>query len=189
MTPRLIIVSGPSGAGKDSVLEGALPLLPAVRKVVTNTTRPPRLTEKDGRDYHFLTRDEFLSLIKKGEYLEWAEYAGHLYGTPRASVDDLLSQGYDALLKIEIQGAKQVRTKRPDAMAVFIMPPTPDELARRLTARGDETPEQIASRLAIAEREIAEAPHFDYHIINDDLQQAISELVALLRRNTTPKTQ
>lgn len=180
MQGRLIVVSGPSGAGKDTVLEKALPQLPHVRKVVTHTTRPRRASELPGRDYVFVSREEFESSIQHGNYLEWAEYAGHLYGTPKIAIDSLLSDGFDALLKIEIQGAKQVKSKYPDALTIFILPPSAEELARRLRNRADETPQEIAARLSIAESEIAEATNFSYHLVNDDLERAAQELVRLL---------
>ncbi len=145
------------------------------------TTRPPRPSEVEGVDYNFVTRQEFESAIERGELLEWADYGGNLYGTPLRPVLERLDNGDDVLLDIENDGAGQVKAAYPDAVLVFLVPPSLDELERRLTARGDTAPDQMAKRLAVAEAQIADAKaNFDHLVVNEDIGTAVSEVTGIL---------
>jgi guanylate kinase len=185
---RLTVLSGPSGVGKDSVIELIRARSPWVWLSVSVTTRPKRDYETDGLHYRFVDRTEFEKLIDDGELLEWAEFAGNLYGTPRAPVEEKLRHGIPALLKIDLQGARQVRAAMPEALLVFLAPPTVEELKRRLVGRGTEDPETIRRRLEHADEELAAEPEFDVTIVNESVERAATELVGLLGRlPITPK--
>jgi guanylate kinase len=177
---RLTVLSGPSGVGKDSVIELIRARSPWVWLSVSATTRPRRHYEVDGVHYHFVDRAEFLRLIHHDQLLEWAEFAGNLYGTPREPVERNLALGVPALLKIDLQGARQVRKAMPEAQLVFLAPPSFDELARRLTGRGTEDPQTIAKRLEHAHEELAAEREFDATVVNDSVDRAADELVRLL---------
>jgi guanylate kinase len=179
-TARLTVLSGPSGVGKDSVIELIRARSPWVRLSVSVTTRRRRDYEVDSRHYHFVNRVQFQRMVAAGELLEWAEFAGNLYGTPRAQVEGYLAQGIPVLLKIDIQGARQVRAAMPDARLVFLAPPTFEELARRLAGRGTEDPDMIKRRLEHAREEMEAAREFDDVIVNDSVERAANELVGLL---------
>ena len=156
---------------------------------VSATTRNIRPNEVDGVHYQFVTADEFESLRSEGELLEWATYSGHLYGTPRRPVEEHLKAGSDVLLNIEVEGARQVKEAIPHAVTIFIMPPTIDELAQRLLARGDTTADQVERRLRIAEEEIAIATEtFDHLVVNDEVERAVAEIERILggTRGPTP---
>ena len=182
MAGRLLVISGPSGSGKSSIARELLDRLDLVFSV-SATTRLPRPGERHGVHYEFVSRRDFDAMIKRGELLEWAEYNNRLYGTPTFPVDAAMEQGKEVLLEIEIQGARQVREKRPDAEMFFISPPSLEELQRRLRRRGDTSEADIEDRLRIAEAEMIEAPElFDHIIINEDLQQAIEETLELVTR-------
>ena len=177
---RLTVLSGPSGVGKDSVIELIRARSPWVHLSVSVTTRRRRDYEVDGKHYHFVNRVEFERMIAARELLEWAEFAGNLYGTPKGAVEGWLAQGFPVLLKIDLQGARQVRAAVPDAQLVFLAPPSFDELARRLTGRGTEDPETVKRRLEHAAEEMAAQPEFDVTIVNDSVERAAAELVGLL---------
>jgi guanylate kinase len=177
---RLAVLSGPSGVGKDSVIELIRARSPWVWLSVSATTRPKRDYETDGRHYHFVDRDQFQRLIDTEQLLEWAEFAGNLYGTPRAPVEDRLRQELPALLKIDLQGARQVRKAMPEALLVFLAPPSVDELHRRLIGRGTEDPETIRMRLEHADEELAAESEFDVTVVNDSVERAADELLGLL---------
>jgi guanylate kinase len=179
-TARLTVLSGPSGVGKDSVIELIRARSPWVWLSVSCTTRPRRPYEVDGMHYHFVDRAEFRDMIARGELLEWAEFAGNLYGTPRRPVERAIALGDPALLKIDLQGARQVRRAMPAARLVFLAPPSFDELARRLTGRGTEDAATIARRLAHAREEMAAEAEFDVTVVNDSVDHAAEELVSLL---------
>jgi guanylate kinase len=179
---RLTVLSGPSGVGKDSVIELIRARSPWVWLSVSVTTRRKRDYEVDGTHYHFVDRAEFGRMIERGDLLEWAEFAGNLYGTPRSAVQAHLRRGVPALLKIDLQGARQVRRAMPDALLVFLAPPTVEELKRRLVGRGTEDPETIRLRLHHADEELAAEPEFDVTIVNDSVERAATELVGLLGR-------
>lgn len=173
-------MSGPSGAGKSTILDSILERTDAVFSV-SATTRTPRPHEVDGREYHFLDRAEFEDLIAQDQVLEWAEYGGHLYGTLRRAVRPVLASGRDVILDIENEGAKQIRDRAPDAILIFIRPPSVEELERRLRHRGDTAPEDIERRLSVAEAQITEAPSvYDHIIVNDDVEAAIGRVLDIL---------
>ncbi|GAA2402463.1 guanylate kinase [Catellatospora methionotrophica] len=177
---RLTVLSGPSGVGKDAVIEVIRKRSPWVWLSVSVTTRKKRDYEIDGKHYTFVNRTEFERLADTGMLLEWAEFAGNLYGTPRAAVEGRIAAGIPALLKIDLQGARQVRETWPDAQLVFLAPPSREELRRRLVGRGTESPETIRRRLAHADEELAAESEFDVTVVNDYLERAADELVGLL---------
>jgi guanylate kinase len=177
---RLTVLSGPSGVGKDSVIELIRARSPFVWLSVSVTTRPKRDYEVDGVHYHFVDRDEFRRLAAAGQLLEWAEFAGNLYGTPRGPVEQRLDDGIPALLKIDLQGARQVRAAMPEALLVFLAPPSVAELHRRLVGRGTEDPDTIRLRLEHADEELAAETEFDVTVVNDSVERAADELVGLL---------
>jgi guanylate kinase len=179
--PRLFVMSGPSGVGKDTVLGRLLPISPDVRRVVTATSRLPRAGEAEGVDHYFLSRAAFESLIAEGGLLEHAEVFGRdYYGTPRGPVSALLADGLSPLLQIDVQGAKQVKAAAPDAVLIFLLPPSVGELERRLRGRGSDTAQAVQARLSTAADELREAPHYDYAVINDDLDRAVAECRAII---------
>lgn len=177
---RLFIVSGPSGVGKSTVLKTLLDRRENARFSVSATTRPIREGEVDGVHYHFITVETFREWIAQEEFLEYAEYVGHFYGTPRKFVEAALDDGQDIILDIEIQGALQVEKRRPDAVKIFIAPPSWEELERRLTSRGTNTPEDIQKRLVRAKVEVQTAHTYDYFVINDNVENAVRELDAIM---------
>jgi guanylate kinase len=177
---RLTVLSGPSGVGKDSVIELIRARSPWVWLSVSVTTRPKRPYEVDGVHYHFVDRSEFEALARSGRLLEWAEFAGNLYGTPRDPVEARLREGEPVLLKIDLQGARQVRRAMPSAQLVFLAPPSWEELKRRLIGRGTDDPETIRRRLEHAREELAAEPEFDVTVVNDNVVRAADELVGLL---------
>jgi guanylate kinase len=181
----LTVLSGPSGVGKDSVIETIRERAPWVWLSVSVTTRPIRDYEIDGMHYHFVDRPEFERLAAADEFLEWAEFAGNLYGTPREPVRRRLAHGEDALLKIDLQGARQVRRAMPEARLVFLAPPSWEELKRRLTGRGTDDEQTIRHRLEHAQEELAAEPEFDITVVNHTVEQAADELVGLLSPQTT----
>lgn len=177
---RLTVLSGPSGVGKGSVIAAVRRRHPDVWLSVSVTTRDPRPGEREGVEYHFVDEAEFDRMVEAGELLEHAVYAGHAYGTPRAPVLERLASGVPALLEIELQGARQVKQRLPEAHLVFLAPPSFDELARRLTGRGTEEPERVRHRLDIARIEMAAEDEFESVVVNDDVERAADALVALL---------
>src|SRR5215470_4609470 len=184
MRGNLYIVSAPSGSGKTTLLQQILRRLEDLKFSISHTTRSPRSGERDGVDYYFTDRDEFLRMANRGEFLEWAEFNGQLYGTTRAFVEEHTMAGTDVILDIDVQGAKQVKEKIEDATAIFILPPSFDELKRRLKARMLEPDEVILRRLEIAKREILFYRDYDYIIINDILENSIRVLESIVRSGT-----
>ncbi|MCU0868855.1 MAG: guanylate kinase [Burkholderiales bacterium] len=184
MTGTLFIVSAPSGAGKTSLVRALLDADAQVELSISHTTRAPRPGEVDGQHYHFVTRARFDALRDAGGFLECAEVHGNGYGTAQAPVDAALAAGRDALLEIDWQGAQQVRRLRPDAIGVFVLPPSLATLAARLAARGTDAPDVVARRLAAAKIEIGHVSEYDYVIVNDDFATAAHELqsIVLARR-------
>jgi guanylate kinase len=179
------VVSAPSGTGKTTVCRRLVERDGNLAFSVSHTTRPQRAGEVDGQHYHFVTRPEFLRLVGAGAFVEHAEYAGNLYGTSFASLDGPLAHGRDLLLEVDVQGALQLRARRPDARFVFLLPPSFEELARRLRGRGTDAPEVVARRLAEVERELAAVHAFDYAVVNEEIEATVAlllEIVAAERR-------
>lgn len=177
---KLFVISGPSGAGKSTVVSRAMQDREDVCFSTSVTTRSPRPGEVDGREYFFIDRERFEEMVRNDELLEHAEYVSNGYGTPRAYVEKKLAEGLNVLLDIEVQGARQVREKVPDSVKIFIVPPTLEELRRRLEGRGTETAASIEGRLERARQEYGEATFYDYIIVNDLVEVAAQELAAII---------
>lgn len=177
---KTFIISGPSGVGKGSVLRVLLERRDNVYVSVSATTRPKRDGEEDGVHYHFLDVETFRQRIARNEFLEYAEYVGNFYGTPKEFVDSAMDEGRDVILEIDVQGALQVAAKRPEAILIFIAPPSWEELERRLTLRGTDSPEKIQKRLLRAKVECRTADAYHYFVINDTLENAAAELDAIM---------
>lgn len=180
MKGKLFVVSGPSGVGKNTLLNAVIDRSENVRYSVSATSRPIRPGEVDGKSYYFVSRERFEEMIAAGELLEHACYAGNYYGTPLRPVEEALARGESVVLEIDVQGALQVMQRRPDAISVFIAPPSYAELKRRLAGRGDTPPDIAARRLHIALEECRQARHYQYTIINDSVGHAVQELEAVL---------
>lgn len=176
----LIVLSAPSGCGKSTIVHKLLERRKNLRFSISATTRAPREGEADGRDYFFVTRDRFMEMIAADEFLEYAEYVGNFYGTPLPPIQRELDAGYDVLLEIETKGAFQVKEKCPDCMMVFLLPPSFEDLEKRLIARGKDSMEVIAHRLEVARLECLLAEKYDYTIVNDVVERAVGELDALI---------
>jgi len=177
----LFIVSAPSGAGKTSLLQALLPEDDNLVLSVSHTTRPPRPGEEDGVHYHFVPVEEFMRLAGEGAFLEQAEVFGNYYGTSEAGVRDQLSSGRDVVLEIDWQGARQVRKAFPEAVSIFIAPPSIETLRERLSGRGQDDPEVIERRMADARSELSHYPEYDYLVINDDFETALQDLRCIVR--------
>ena len=177
---KLFVISGPSGAGKSTVVFKAMEGRNDVCFSTSVTTRKPRPGEVDGKEYFFVELDRFKEMVENDELLEHAEYVANSYGTPRAYVEEKLSEGMNVILDIEVQGARQVNQKKPEAVKIFIIPPSIDELERRLKGRGTDTARAIEARLIRARQEYKEATFYDYIIINDDAERAAKELAAIM---------
>jgi guanylate kinase len=179
-TGHLFIVSGPSGTGKTTVLSAIREKRPQLRYSISYTTRPLRGGERDGVEYHFITESTFRKKMEDGEFAEWAEVHGHLYGTSATYIERSLADGHTVLLDIDVQGAKKIATQFPKAISVFIMPPSTKELERRLAKRGTDSPEAVERRLKNAKAEMAEAHLYDHVIVNDHLPETILRLEKLI---------
>ncbi len=176
----LFVVAAPSGAGKSSLVKALLEMDSCLGVSVSHTTRPPRGQEQEGREYHFVSEPEFRAMVSAGEFIEWAEVHGNLYGTSHAAIDSRISQGHDVVLEIDWQGALQIKQLFPDTVLVFILPPSWEELAQRLNRRGEDRPEVIAQRLVNARHEVAQARHFDFVIINGLFETAVFDLKTIV---------
>ena len=177
---KLLVISGPSGAGKSTVVFKAIEGREDICFSTSVTTRSPRPGEVDGREYFFVNFERFREMVENDELLEHAEYVANRYGTPRAYVEQRMSEGMNVLLDIEVQGARQVRKKMPEAVLIFIAPPSSEELERRLRGRGTDTEAAIEGRLIRARQEFQEADFYDYLIVNDDVEKAASKLNAII---------
>lgn len=175
----LIVVTGPSGCGKSTILRHVFKDLRRVRFSVSHTTRPRRPSEQEGREYYFVEKEEFDRMIARDRFLEWAEVHGYFYGTSKAEVA-AKGKSADVILDIDVQGARQVRDRRPDAVFVFIMPPRAAELRRRLKERNEDSPEAVRRRLRNAKKEVREVGMFDYVVVNNKLDRAVLELEAII---------
>lgn len=177
----LFVISAPAGCGKDTILNELFKKTDTAGYAVSATTRAPREGEVDGVHYHFLTKEDFSMLIDSGEVLEYTEYCGNYYGTLRRSVEDLLNDGKDAVLKIEVEGALNIKKMFPEACLVFILPPSWEELERRLRERGTESEEVVVKRITQAKVEFEWADSYDYLVVNDKLEDAVDDLLAIFR--------
>ena len=189
MAGNLYIVAAPSGAGKTTLVRRLLAEDSAIRLSISYTTRTPRTGEENGREYHFVDVATFKQMIAQGDFLEWAEVHGNFYGTSKSWISSEMAAGRDVLLEIDWQGAQQVRQHFPQAIGVFILPPSLEVLAQRLRGRGTDAEEVIARRLAAAGEEMRHVGEFDYVIINDDLEQALADLLAVSRATRLTFTQ
>ncbi len=177
---KLIVLTGPSGVGKGTLLRSLLKRHPEFFLSVSVTTRKPRMGEINGKHYEFVTRQQFYQMVENGDLLEWAEFAGNCYGTPRQPVDQQIRQGNSVILEIELAGARQIRQTFPEALRIFVLPPSLEELELRLRGRGQDSEEAIARRLQHAQTEIDAASEFDVQVINDDLANALSRIEDVL---------
>jgi guanylate kinase len=178
---KVFVITGPSGVGKGTLIEQLLERIPELELSVSATTREPRSGEVDGRDYHFLTAEEFERRVDAGDFLEHATYSGNRYGTLRQEVESRLAKGRSVVLEIEVQGARQVRATMPEAVPIFIAPPDPASLRKRLEGRGTDSAEAIERRLRTAEIELEAQVEFPHVIVNDEVQKSASELEGLVR--------
>ena len=178
--PFPVVISAPSGAGKTTLARELVQSDPNLTFSISATTRPPRPHEVEGRDYYFVADAEFERMINEGELLEWAEVHGRKYGTPKRSVAEPLKSGQSVVLDIDVQGARQVRANFPDAVLIFVLPPSVEELQRRLTRRGSETAAERKTRLETALKELAATPEFDFVIVNDTFEHAVGDLRTIL---------
>ena len=177
---RVIVMTGPSGVGKGTLLRSLLQKHPDLHLSISATTRQPRPNEREGEHYYFVSQAQFQEMVQQGQLLEWAQFAGNYYGTPRQPIVDQLEKGKLVILEIELEGARQVRQTFPGALQIFILPPSLQDLEARIRGRGQDGEEAIDRRLKQAEIEIAAADEFDLQIINDDLEQAVVELETAL---------
>jgi guanylate kinase len=180
---KVFVITGPSGVGKGTLIKKLLERVPDLALSVSATTRAPREGEKHGRDYHFLTEEQFQERIADKDFLEFASYSGNHYGTLNSELDRCLEKGRSVVLEIEVQGATQVRAARPDSVQIFIAPPDPAVLRERLRGRGTDSAEAIDKRLQVAEQELGAQDDFDFLIVNDDLDKASDELESIVRQS------
>ena len=176
----VFVVAGPSGSGKDTLFKELFKRKPEIKFSISSITRPMRVGEVEGEKYNFISREKFLSMLQNDELLEYNEYIGNYYGTPKAPVIAAIEAGHDILIEVDVNGAKEICQKLPEAITVFIMPPSYAELKRRLSGRGTETQELIDKRMKEALNEIARAAEFDYIVVNDDIQTAVDDIIEVI---------
>ena len=189
LVSKVFVITGPSGVGKGTLISELRKRIPELELSVSATTREPREGEQDGRDYHFLSAEEFDRRAEAGEFLEFATYSGNRYGTLRSEIERRLAGGHSVLLEIEVQGARQVRAAMPESVQIFIAPPEPATLRARLLERGKDSPEAIDARLAVAAQELAAKDEFAYQVVNDELDRAAEELEGIVRAELVQSTQ
>lgn len=182
----LVLFSGPSGVGKDTVLEVILNKNKGLQKSISLTTRSIRDKEIDGKDYYFISVPQFEKMIEQGEVLEYAKYGDNFYGTPKAPVDKWLGEGKTVILKIEVQGAENIKKMYPDSVAIFLLPPSMEELEKRLRSRGTEDEDDIKNRLEIAKDEVEKSKDYDYFVINEDIDSASNDVLSILKALNCP---
>ena len=178
---KLIIITGPSGVGKGTVIKELLDKNNDIWLSVSATTRSPRIGEKDGENYSFISSEKFKDMINKKEFLEWAQFAGNYYGTPLSTVNEKIEMGFIVLLEIEVQGAKQIKDKFPEALSIFLLPPSKEELEKRIRNRGTEKEEAINRRLSRANYEIASSGEFDFVLTNHDVDETVKEVFKIIK--------
>ena len=178
---RVFVITGPSGVGKGTLIRELCERVPEVELSISATTREPRRGEEDGVDYHFLPREDFDRRVERGDFLEWATYSGNRYGTLRSEVERRTDRGAPVVLEIEVQGARQVRETMPEAVRIFVEPPSPEVLRERLEGRGTDQPEVIERRLEEARKELRARDEFGHRVINDDVDRAANELAGIVR--------
>lgn len=179
-TGLIIVVSAPSGAGKSTILSAAGEKNSTMRFSVSATTRPPRQGERDGMDYHFKSKEDFEEMISNNRLIEWDEYCGNYYGTPREFIENSIREGFDVVLDITVKGALAMKEQYPESVLIFIVPPSFEELRRRIESRGTESPEMISKRLEQAKQELSFADKYDYIIVNDGLDKAVESLECVI---------
>ncbi len=180
MSGKLIVISGPSGVGKSTVVSGVMAQCDTLQFSVSATTRPMRPGEVDGKNYYFVDHATFQAMVREEKLLEYAQYVGNYYGTPEAPLNEALAQGKDVLLDIEVQGALRVKARRPDAVLIFMLAPSFADIEKRLYGRGDTAPALVEERLNRARWEYTQAPNYDYLVVNDNVDKAVSEILAIL---------
>jgi len=183
---KVFVITGPSGVGKGTLIRELLGAVPDLELSVSATTRSPRAGEENGRDYHFLTPEQFEQRVEEKDFLEFASYSGNRYGTLRSEVERRLEAGHSVVLEIEVQGAQQVRAAKPDSVQIFIAPPDPAVLRERLAGRGTDSAAAIDERLKVAEQELAAQGDFDHRVVNDEVSRAAEELVRIVRSELGP---
>lgn len=177
----LVLFSGPSGVGKDTVLDIILDKDERLQRSISLTTREKRTGEIDGEDYYFITKDEFLNMVESGQVLEYAQYGENIYGTPKAPVDKWLKDGKTVILKIEVKGAQKIRELYPDALSIFLLPPSMQVLEDRIRTRGTESEQDIQKRLEIAKNEILRSADYDFVVVNDDIDEASNNVLDIIK--------
>ena len=183
---RVFVITGPSGVGKGTLIRALMARIPDLELSVSATTRKPRSGEQDGVDYHFMSADDFARSVERGDFVEHADYAGRRYGTLRSELERRVQRGAPVVLEIEVQGARQIRAAMPEAVQVFIAPPSVQALRERLEGRGTDDAEEVARRLAVAEQELAARGEFPHVVVNDRLESAVDELVEIVRGSLSP---
>ena len=178
---KLIIITGPSGVGKGTVVKELLDRKKDIWLSISATTRNPRIGEKDGENYYFISDERFKDMIDKKEFLEWAQFAGNYYGTPLSTVNEKIEKGFIVLLEIEVEGAKQIKEKFPEALSIFLLPPSKEELEKRIRNRGTEKEEAIDRRLSRADYEIASSDEFDFVLTNHDVDETVKEVFKIIK--------